>query len=68
VFGKGLNKPCLEINPQLIAPIKLNQIIGTAVIKLNNDVIAKHPLVALQEVPEGSLMNVLKDEVLLLLE
>ena len=58
----------LEIDPQLVAPIKKHQRIGSVVIKLNNEIIATRPLVALQEIPEGSLVDILKDEVLLLLE
>jgi D-alanyl-D-alanine carboxypeptidase (penicillin-binding protein 5/6) len=58
----------LEIDPQLIAPISKHQQIGTAVIKLKGELVAKQPLIALQNVAEGSLLQVLKDEVLLLLE
>ncbi|MBV1913537.1 MAG: D-alanyl-D-alanine carboxypeptidase [Cycloclasticus sp.] len=58
----------LELTPQLIAPIKEGQTIGTAIIKLKGDVISKSPLIALQAIPEGSLMDILKDEVLLMLE
>jgi len=58
----------LELTPQLVAPIKKGQIIGTAVIKLNGKVISKTPLTALQSIPEGSFMDILKDEVLLMLE
>jgi D-alanyl-D-alanine carboxypeptidase (penicillin-binding protein 5/6) len=58
----------LEINPQLIAPINKAQQVGTAVIKLKSETIAKRPLIALHAINEGSLMDVLKDEVLLMLE
>lgn len=58
----------LELTPQLIAPITKNQLVGSAVIKLKGEVIAKRPLLALQEIPEGSWMDVLKDEALLMLE
>jgi D-alanyl-D-alanine carboxypeptidase (penicillin-binding protein 5/6) len=58
----------LEINPQLIAPINKAQRVGTAVIKLKGEIIAKRPLIALDNIDEGSLMDVLKDEVLLMLE
>jgi D-alanyl-D-alanine carboxypeptidase (penicillin-binding protein 5/6) len=58
----------LEIKPQLIAPIEKGQHVGTALIKLKGEVIAKRPLVALHSIAEGSFMDVLKDEVLLRLE
>ncbi len=58
----------LELTPQLLAPIKKGAIVGTAVIKLKGEVIAKRPLTALQDIPEGSFMDRLKDEALLMLE
>lgn len=58
----------LEIKPQIIAPISKGQLMGTAVIKLKGETIAQRPLIALQSITEGSLMDVLKDEVLLMLE
>lgn len=58
----------LTINPQLIAPIKKGQKIGYAVIKLKGEVIEQRPLIALQAIDEGSFMDVLKDEALLMLE
>ncbi|ORU93848.1 MAG: D-alanyl-D-alanine carboxypeptidase [Cycloclasticus sp. symbiont of Poecilosclerida sp. N] len=58
----------LEINPQLIAPINKGQQVGTVVIKLKEDVVAKRPLIALHNISEGSFITVLKDEVLLMLE
>lgn len=58
----------LEIKPQLIAPIKNGQHVGTALIKLKGEIIAKRPLIALHGVAKGSFMDELKDEVLLRLE
>ncbi|MBQ0725344.1 MAG: D-alanyl-D-alanine carboxypeptidase [Cycloclasticus sp.] len=58
----------LELLPQLTAPINKNQTVGTAVIKLNSEIIAQRPLVALQDIAEGSLMQVLKDKALLMFE
>lgn len=58
----------LELLPQLIAPIKKNQTVGTAIIKLKSDTVATRPLVALQDIAEGSLMQVLKDKALLMFE
>jgi len=61
-------KASLQLQPQLIAPIKLNQTVGSAIIKLNGDTLATRPLVALSTVAEGSLLQIVKDELLLLLE
>lgn len=58
----------LEIDPRLIAPIQKGQRVGSAVIKLKGEVLEKRPLVALQTVDEGSLMQIIKDEALLLFE
>ncbi|MBV1952018.1 MAG: D-alanyl-D-alanine carboxypeptidase [Cycloclasticus sp.] len=61
-------KASLQLQPQLIAPIKLNQTVGSAIIKLNGETLATRPLVALNTVAEGSLIQIVKDELLLLLE
>lgn len=58
----------LELKPQLMAPINKDQVVGTAIIQLKGDIIAKRPLIALQQIPEGSFMDILKDEALLMLE
>jgi len=58
----------LTIDPQLIAPIKKGQKIGYAIIKLKGEIIEQRPLIALQAIDEGSFMDVLKDEALLMLE
>jgi len=58
----------LKINPQLIAPIKQGQQVGSAVIKLKGEIIEQRPLIALQAIGEGSFMDILKDEALLMLE
>ncbi len=58
----------LKINPQLIAPIKKGQQIGSAIIKLKGEIIEQRPLISLQAIGEGSFMDVLKDEALLMLE
>ena len=41
---------------------------GSAVIRLKGEVLEKRPLIALQTVAEGSLMQIIKDEALLLFE
>ena len=58
----------LEIKPHLIAPLTKQQTVGVVVIKLKGEIIGQRPLVALQALPEGSLMQVLKDELLMRLE
>jgi len=58
----------LKINPQLIAPIKQGQQVGSAIIKLKGEIIEQRPLIALQAIGEGSFMDILKDEALLMLE
>ncbi|MEH6504599.1 MAG: D-alanyl-D-alanine carboxypeptidase family protein [Cycloclasticus sp.] len=58
----------LEINPLLLAPIQEGQPVGSAVIRLKGEVLEKRPLIALQTVAEGSLMQIIKDEALLLFE
>ncbi len=64
---KNLNAN-LEIKPQLMAPIKEGQKVGIAVIKLEGETLTTRPLIALQSIDEGSLMERLKDEALLMLE
>lgn len=58
----------LKIQPQLMAPISKGQVIGTAHITLKGKTISKQRLIALQTIPEGSMMQVLKDKALLMLE
>jgi D-alanyl-D-alanine carboxypeptidase (penicillin-binding protein 5/6) len=64
---KSLNAS-LELKPSLIAPLSKGQLVGTAVIELKGDIIAKRPLIALQTIPKGSFMDVMKDEALMMLE
>ncbi|ORU91898.1 MAG: D-alanyl-D-alanine carboxypeptidase [Cycloclasticus sp. symbiont of Bathymodiolus heckerae] len=58
----------LEIKPRLMAPINKGQKVGSAVIKLKGEIIATRPLIALHKISEGSLMDRLKDDALLMLE
>ena len=58
----------LEIQPQLMAPMQQDSVVGTAHIKLKGKTISKQPLIALQSVPEGSMFQILKDKALLMLE
>lgn len=57
-----------ELNKTIVAPIAVNDVEGNLEITLNDELIAKRPLIALQAVGEGSLFSRLKDEVMMLLE
>jgi D-alanyl-D-alanine carboxypeptidase (penicillin-binding protein 5/6) len=52
-----------DIPKNLSAPIKKGQVIGKIVIKLNNEVIATQPLVALEEDPQGGIWTRIKDSI-----
>lgn len=58
----------LELNSYITAPIKKGEIVGTANVTLNGDAITNVPLFALNAIEEGTMFDILKDEVLLLLE
>ncbi len=52
-----------DIPKNLSAPITKGQTLGNLVIKLNNEVIAKEPLIALEEDPQGGMMRRMKDTI-----
>lgn len=52
-----------DIPKNLSAPIKKGQTLGNIVIKLNNEIIAKQPLVALEEDPQGGIWTRIKDSI-----
>ncbi|ORU90300.1 MAG: D-alanyl-D-alanine carboxypeptidase [Cycloclasticus sp. symbiont of Poecilosclerida sp. M] len=58
----------LDVNPQLSAPISKGQKIGIVHVMLKGKEIEQRPLVALQGIEKGSTFDVLKDEVLLMLQ
>jgi D-alanyl-D-alanine carboxypeptidase (penicillin-binding protein 5/6) len=58
----------IEINPTVIAPINKADVQGSLKIKLENEELANRPLIALQGVAAGSLINRIKDDIKLLFE
>ena len=61
-------KASMTVQQQLVAPARKGQPYGEVTIKLGDEVLAEKPLVALQDVPEGSLWRTLVDSVLLMFE
>ena len=62
---KNLNAS-LNVDKTIVAPASRGQTFGRVHIRLDDEVLAERPLVALQDVKEGGLVQVLKDNVLLL--
>lgn len=56
------------LDKELKAPIRKGEVVGTLVIKIEEDEVTQYPLVALDEVNEGSLFQKLKDYVKLKLD
>ncbi len=61
-------KASMTVDTQLMAPARKGEPHGEVVISLGDAVIARKPLVALEDVPEGGLWRTLVDSVLLLFE
>ena len=61
-------KATMKIEPRITAPVNKGQRYGSVVVSLEGKKLAEAPLVALQDVPEGGLIQSLKDEVLQLFE
>ena len=61
-------KASMTVQQQLVAPARKGQPYGEVTIKLGDEILAQKPLVALQDVPEGSLWRTLVDSVLLMFE
>ena len=57
-----------EIDPMIEAPVSKGQRLGEAVIELEGEEVARVPLVAMNEVPEGGLWRSMVDSVLLMME
>ena len=57
-----------EIRPNLQAPIGKGEKVGEVVIELDGEAVARQPLVALDEVPEGGIWRTMVDTVLMMLE
>lgn len=58
----------LTVDNSIVAPVRKGQQFGTVNVRLGNDTLAKRPLVALQQVPEGGLWQRTVDSVLLLFQ
>lgn len=61
-------EPLVEIDNQVIAPVHQGEQKGMLNVMLSNKTIASVPLLAMESVPEGGIINRLKDEVRLLFE
>ncbi len=61
-------EPLVEIDNQVIAPVDQGEKKGVLNIMLGNKTIASMPLLAMESIPEGGIINRLKDEVRLLFE
>jgi D-alanyl-D-alanine carboxypeptidase (penicillin-binding protein 5/6) len=58
----------LSVDKTIIAPVKRGQALGQVNIRLGDKVLAERPLVALQDVAEGGLVQIVKDNVLLMFQ
>ena len=61
-------KATMKIEPRITAPVNKGQRYGSVVVSLEGKTLAEAPLVALQDVPEGGLIQSLKDDILQLFE
>ncbi len=61
-------KPVSDIEPRIIAPVSKNTVYGTVKIMLDTEELASRPLVALDTVNEGGILDRIKDEVRLFLQ
>jgi D-alanyl-D-alanine carboxypeptidase (penicillin-binding protein 5/6) len=58
----------VEVDPSIVAPVQEGERRGTVTLKLGENLLAEHPLVALQSVAEGSLWQRMSDNVKLLFQ
>ncbi len=61
-------EPVVEVTSNIIAPVESGQQKGTLNIKLENEILASVPLMTLEPVAEGGIVNRLKDEIRLMLQ
>ncbi|MDX1592624.1 MAG: D-alanyl-D-alanine carboxypeptidase family protein [Gammaproteobacteria bacterium] len=61
-------QPSMEVERQVRAPVRQGQTLGTLSVRLGDEVVARTPLVALRDVPEGDLWQRLSDTVRLWFE
>jgi D-alanyl-D-alanine carboxypeptidase (penicillin-binding protein 5/6) len=52
-----------EMNPRILAPVKQGQALGAVTVSLDGKVLRREPLVALKDVPAGSLFQRASDQV-----
>ncbi len=64
---KNLNAS-LSVDKTIVAPVSRGQTLGQVNIRLEDEVLAERPLVALQDVAEGGLVQLIKDNVLLMFQ
>lgn len=64
---KNLNAS-LSVDKTIVAPARRGQVFGRVNIRLDDRELAERPLVALQDVREGGMMQVVKDNVLLMFQ
>lgn len=57
-----------ELEPMITAPVSKGTPLGQVIVELSGEQVARKPLVALQDVTEGGIWQMLKDNILLLLE
>ncbi len=58
----------IQIAPRIIAPVERGQELGSLTVKLNDEVISRHPIVALETIDTGNWMRRLLDEGWLLID
>jgi D-alanyl-D-alanine carboxypeptidase (penicillin-binding protein 5/6) len=61
-------QPTMDVERRIVAPVGRGQEVGTLTVRLGDEVVASAPLVALQDVAEGSLWQRLGDTVRLWME
>ena len=61
-------EPVVEISSEIIAPVDVGETKGTLNITLENEILASIPLMALEAVPAGGIVNRIKDEIRLMLQ
>jgi len=60
--------PVTEIEPTILAPVSKDAVMGTVKIMLETEELTSRPLVALEAIEEGGILDRLKDEVRLFLQ
>ena len=68
MWPSGAGRSRTEVQPRLEAPISKGQKVGEVIVELDGDLVARQPLVALEDLAEGGLWRGMVDTVLLLLE